>query len=173
MKLMKITSAVAVLLSVGFLGNLSLADSEGIIKYRKNVMKTNAGHMGAIMDILKNHLPLETHVVDHAGSINQNSKMILSMFPKGSDLGDTKAKPAIWKTGLNLKPHQRPLCVKAPHWPKSQKAGTSKLLQNKSEPSVKLVVDATNISRKENRALQSIVWFHIPADYLFRRFYCA
>ena len=97
MKLMKITSAAAVLLSVGFLGNLSLADSEGIIKYRKNVMKTNAGHMGAIMDILKNNLPLETHVVDHARSINQNSKMILSMFPKGSDLGDTKAKPAIWK----------------------------------------------------------------------------
>ena len=97
MKLMKITSAAAVLLSVGFLGNLSLADSEGIIKYRKNVMKTNAGHMGAIMDILKNHLPLETHVVDHARSINQNSKMILSMFPKGSDSGDTKAKTLIWK----------------------------------------------------------------------------
>ena len=97
MKLMKITSAAAVLLSVGFLGNLSLADSEGIIKYRKNVMKTNAGHMGAIMDILKNNLPLETHVVDHARSINQNSKMILSMFPKGSDFGDTKAKPSIWK----------------------------------------------------------------------------
>ena len=97
MKLMKITSVAALLLSVGFLGNLSLADSEGIIKYRKNVMKTNAGHMGAIMDILKNHLPLETHVVDHARSINQNSKMILSMFPKGSDSGDTKAKTSIWK----------------------------------------------------------------------------
>ena len=97
MKLMKITSAVAVFLSVGFLGNLSLADSEGIIKYRKNVMKTSAGHMGAIMDILKNNLPLEIHFVDHARSINQNSKMILSMFPKGSDIGDTKAKPSIWK----------------------------------------------------------------------------
>ena len=97
MKRMKITYATVVLLSVGFIGNLSLADSKGIIKYRKNVMKTNAGHMGAITDILKNHLPLETHIVDHARSINQNSKMILSMFPKGSDFGDTKAKPAIWK----------------------------------------------------------------------------
>ena len=87
---------VAVLLSVGFFGNLSLADSEGIIKYRKKVMKTSAGHMGAIMDILKNHLPLEAHVVDHARSINQSGKMILSMFPKGSDFGDTRAKPAIW-----------------------------------------------------------------------------
>ena len=52
--------------------------------------------MGAIMDILKNRLPLEAHVVDHARSINQSGKMILSMFPKGSDFGDTRAKPAIW-----------------------------------------------------------------------------
>ena len=97
MKRIEKIAAVAVLLSVGFFGNLSLADSEGIIKYRKKVMKTSAGHMGAIMDILKNHLPLETHVVDHARSIDQNSKMILSMFPKGSDSGETKAKTSIWK----------------------------------------------------------------------------
>ena len=97
MKRIKITYVTAVLLSVGFFGNLSLADSEGIINYRKNVMKTNAGHMGAIMDILKNHLPLQAHFADHAKSISQNSKMTLSMFPKGSDLGDTKAKPSIWK----------------------------------------------------------------------------
>ena len=97
MKKIKKVAALTVLLSFCFLVSSTLADSEGIIKYRKNVMKTNAGHMGAIMDILKNHLPLETHVVDHARSINQNSKMILSMFPKGSDIGDTKAKPSIWK----------------------------------------------------------------------------
>ena len=35
------------------------------------------------------------------------------------------------------------------------------------------MVDATNISEKENRELHSIVWFHIPADYLFKRFYRA
>ena len=53
--------------------------------------------MGAIMDILKNRLPLEAHVLDHARSIQQNSKMTLEMFPKGSGFGDTKAKPAIWE----------------------------------------------------------------------------
>lgn len=97
MKRMKIVAAVTVLLSVGFFVNLTLAESEGIIKYRQNVMKTNGGHMGAIMDILKNRLPLEVHVLDHARSIQQNSKMTLEMFPKGSGFGDTKAKPAIWE----------------------------------------------------------------------------
>ena len=97
MKRMKITSASVVLLSLLFFGSSVSADSEGLIKYRKNVMKSTRSHMGAIADILKNRLPLQAHFADHAKSIYQNSKMTLSMFPKGSDLGDTKAKPLIWK----------------------------------------------------------------------------
>ena len=97
MKRMKITSASVVLLSLLFFGSSVSADSEGLIKYRKNVMKSTRSHMGAIADILKNRLPLQEHFADHAKSIYQNSKMTLSMFPKGSDLGDTKAKPSIWK----------------------------------------------------------------------------
>ena len=85
------------MLSFCFFSSSSLADSKGIIKYRQNVMKATGGHMGAIVDILKNRLPLADHIVDHARSIQQNSKMTLAMFPKGSGLGDTKAKPVIWE----------------------------------------------------------------------------
>ena len=95
-KKMKLT-AVSILLSIIFYGSLSFADSHGIIKYRQNVMKSTAGHMGAIVDILKNGLPLEAHVSDHARSMLQNSRMTLSMFPKGSGKGRTKAKLAIWE----------------------------------------------------------------------------
>ena len=102
MKLMKITSASVVLLSLLFFGSSVSADSEGLIKYRKNVMISTRGHMGAIADILKNSLPLHAHFADHAKSIYQNSKMTLSMFPKGSGLGDTKAKPSIWKNWSNF-----------------------------------------------------------------------
>ena len=97
MKMMKITSAPMVLLSLLFFGSTVSADLEGLIKYRKNVMKSTRSHMGAIADILKNRLPLQEHFADHAKSIYQNSKMTLSMFPKGSGLGDTKAKPSIWQ----------------------------------------------------------------------------
>lgn len=90
-------AALIVLLSFCFFGSSSLADSKGIIKYRQNVMKATGGHMGAIVDILKNRLPLADHIVDHARSIQQNSKMTLAMFPKGSALGKTKAKADIWK----------------------------------------------------------------------------
>ena len=84
------------LLSFCFFCSSSLADSKGIIKYRQNVMKSTAGHMGAIVDILKNGLSLKAHVSDHAHSMLQNSRMTLSMFPKGSGKGRTKSKQAIW-----------------------------------------------------------------------------
>ena len=93
---MKLT-AVLILHSIIFYGTLSFADSHGIIKYRQNVMKSTAGHMGAILDILKNGLPLEAHIVDHARSMLQISRMILSMFPEGSGKGRTKSKQAIWE----------------------------------------------------------------------------
>ena len=89
--------AVSIFLSITFFGTLSFADSHGIIKYRQNVMKSTAGHLGAIVDILKNGLPLEAHVADHARSMLQNSRMTLSMFPKGSGKGRTKSKQSIWE----------------------------------------------------------------------------
>ena len=92
-----ILTAVSILLTIIFYVSLSFADSHGIIKYRQNVMKSTAGHMGAIVDILKNGLPLEAHVADHARSMLQNSRMTLSMFPKGSGKGRTKSKQSIWK----------------------------------------------------------------------------
>ena len=92
-----IKSAVAMWSFIFFYGTSSLADSRGLIKYRQNVMKSTAGHMGAIVDILKNHLPLETHIVDHARSMLQISRMILSMFPEGSGKGRTRSKQAIWE----------------------------------------------------------------------------
>ena len=96
MKQIKKVAALTVLLSFCFFGSSSLADSKGIIKYRQNVMKSTAGHMGAIVDILKNGLSLKAHVSDHARSMLQNSRMTLSMFPKGSGKGRTKSKQAIW-----------------------------------------------------------------------------
>ena len=97
MKQVKNVAALTVLISVCFFGSTSLADSKGIIKYRQNVMKATGGHMGAIVSILKNRLPLPSHMIDHAISIQQNSKMTLSMFPKGSGIGDTRARKAIWE----------------------------------------------------------------------------
>ena len=40
---------------------------------------------------------------DENSSINKNNKMTLAMFPKGSGLGDTKAKSTIWENWTKFK----------------------------------------------------------------------
>ena len=90
-------TAALLLLLIFVYGTVSFADSLGIIKYRQNVMKSVSGHMGAIVDILKNSLPLKDHIVDHAFSMQQISRMTLSMFPEGSGKGRTKSKQVIWE----------------------------------------------------------------------------
>ena len=90
-------TAALLLLLIFVYGTVSFADSHGIIKYRQNVMKSVSGHMGAIVDILKNGLPLKDHIVDHARSMQQISRMTLSMFPEGSGKGQTKSKQVIWE----------------------------------------------------------------------------
>ena len=90
-------TAALLLLLIFVYGTVSFADSHGIIKYRQNVMKSVSGHMGEIVDILKNGLPLKDHIVDHALSMQQISRMTLSMFPEGSGKGRTKSKQVIWE----------------------------------------------------------------------------
>ena len=97
MKKRTLIKTISILLPVYFYGTSSFADSIGIIKYRQNVMKSAAGHMGAIVGILKNRLPLEDHIVDHARSLIQISRMTLSIFPEGSGKGQTKSKQVIWE----------------------------------------------------------------------------
>ena len=54
MKHMNTIRGLSVLFLLIIINNSAIAQAEGIIKYRKNVMKQTGGHMGAIMDILKN-----------------------------------------------------------------------------------------------------------------------
>ena len=97
MKTPTLLKAVSMLLLIVVYGTFLFADSHGIIKYRQNVMKSAAGHMGAIVGILKNRLPLEAHIEDHARSLIQISRMTLSIFPEGSSKGRTKSKKVIWE----------------------------------------------------------------------------
>ena len=87
-KLIFLTSLVCIVLS----NKIVSSESAGIIKYRQNIMKATAGHMGAIVGILKNNLPIKEHIIEHANSLKQISKMTLDIFPKGSGVGKTNAK---------------------------------------------------------------------------------
>ena len=90
-------SAVAAL--AAGIGMASAADeSENVIKYRQNVMRSIGGHMGAISGVVKGEVSFGSHVGAHAESMAATSQLIVDMFPAGSTTGaETRAKPEIWQ----------------------------------------------------------------------------
>lgn len=76
---------------------LYAADSKDTIKYRKNIMKTIGANASASAAILKGKVDHKDRLSDHAKTLDTFTKDIAELFPKGSDSGDTRALPSIWK----------------------------------------------------------------------------
>ena len=74
------------------------ADEESMIDYRKDVMLSMAAHLTALTELLTGDLELdERHVETQATSLGLNAQLVSSLFPPGSDEGDTSALPGIWQ----------------------------------------------------------------------------
>jgi cytochrome c556 len=73
------------------------SEPEDIIKYRKNVMKSNGAHMAAAAGIVQGKLPeYKKRLTDHAQAIVTFTRDIPALFPKDSDFGDTDALNTVW-----------------------------------------------------------------------------
>lgn len=80
-----------------FVSTSAFADDDGAIKYRKAVMKSIGGHMGAMAGIMKKTGGTPAHLKAHADGMASLSKMTADLFPDGSEFGDTTALPVIWE----------------------------------------------------------------------------
>lgn len=89
--------ALPTLLAVGWLHGLNAAQPEDIIKYRRNVMKSQGGHMGAAADILRGKVEFGSDLTYHTEALAASLKTVSKLFPEGSDFGDTRAKSEVWK----------------------------------------------------------------------------
>ncbi|MDE0678771.1 MAG: cytochrome c [Gammaproteobacteria bacterium] len=77
---------------------VATADEQGMIDYRKDVMLSMAAHLSALTELLAGGLELdEGHVETQATSLGLNAQLVSSLFPPGSDEGDTSALPGIWQ----------------------------------------------------------------------------
>ena len=72
-------------------------EPENVIKYRQNVMRAITGHIAAIAGVLKGEVTYAEHIVAHARAMHATSMMIPDIFPAGSGVGETRAKPEIWQ----------------------------------------------------------------------------
>lgn len=72
-------------------------DAEGAIKYRQAIMKGNAGHAGAIAQIVKGTVDHKDHLAGHAHALHELSRYVPAAF-KDRAMGEkTRAKENIWK----------------------------------------------------------------------------
>ena len=90
-------AACAALMTVSLSAPAAIASDEGEIKYRKSVMKAVGGHMGAIAGILKQETGNAANLQVHTEGMLQLSTITASLFPKGSDFGDTTVLPKVWE----------------------------------------------------------------------------
>jgi len=77
-------------------GTAFAAESEDIIKYRQNVMKSQGAHLAASAAIIQGKVDFKNQLGDHVKALQASSKDISGLFPKGSDFGETKALDAVW-----------------------------------------------------------------------------
>ncbi|MDH5772204.1 MAG: cytochrome c [Rhodospirillaceae bacterium] len=69
---------------------------ENAIKYRQSVMKAVGGNMGAMVGIMKGAGD-KANLATHAGAMADLAKIAPTLFPAGSDFGETTALPVIWE----------------------------------------------------------------------------
>jgi len=88
-----IATACAVLMAAP----MAIADeAENYIKYRQAVMKAIGGHMGASSQIVRGRVSPEGALGMHADALARLNADLASLFPEGSDFGETKARAEIW-----------------------------------------------------------------------------
>lgn len=74
------------------------AKPEDAIKYRQSALSVMGTHFGRIGAVVQGRVPFDAKAVaDNANVVVFMSKLPFVAFVEGSDKGNTKAKPEIWK----------------------------------------------------------------------------
>jgi len=71
-------------------------EPENIIKYRKSVMESVGGHMNASALIVAGKASFSGDLPEHTQALANALSKVTTLFPEGSDFGDTRALDAIW-----------------------------------------------------------------------------
>jgi cytochrome c556 len=98
---MKIIAALAIgvaAMSVGLSANAQFAKPEDAVKYRKSALTVLATHFGRVGAMANGRVPFDAKLAaENADIAAMASKLPWAAFGDGTDKGDTRAKPEIWK----------------------------------------------------------------------------
>lgn len=90
--------ALTALVAVPFSAQAQFAKPEDAIKYRKAAFTVMANHFARIGTVVKGEKPYDKAAVESdAAVVEMMAKLPWHAFVPGTDSGDTKAQPDIWK----------------------------------------------------------------------------
>jgi cytochrome c556 len=97
-------ASALLMLAMGLPAQAQFAKPEDAIKYRKASFTVMAAHFGRLGAMANGRAPYDAKAAaDNADVVATLSKLPWAAFGEGSDKGDTRAKPEIWKEAANYK----------------------------------------------------------------------
>jgi cytochrome c556 len=100
---MSISSAL-LMLATSLPAQAQFAKPEDAIKYRKASFTVMAAHFGRLGAMANGRIPYDAKAAaDNADVVATLSKLPWAAFGEGTDKGDTRAKPEIWKEAAKYK----------------------------------------------------------------------
>lgn len=98
------TLIVAAVLLSSAAAHAQFAKPEDAIKYRKNALFVMQQHYARIGAMVSGKAPFDAKAAaDNAAVADYMAKLPWAAFGEGTDMGDTKAKPEIWKEQAKFK----------------------------------------------------------------------
>lgn len=92
-----IFSVAVLLVGLSCVANAAeLKNAKDIVKYRQSVMTSQSGHMAAAAAIIQGKVDFKDQLGAHVKALEATTKDIDSLFPKGTDVGKTKALKEVW-----------------------------------------------------------------------------
>jgi cytochrome c556 len=122
-------------------------NAKNIVKYRMMVMKSQAAHMGAAAEIIQGKVDFKDQLLGHVKALEATTKDIVSLFPKGTDVGKTKARKEVWTKTDEFRKRAKNAEEKSAALAKVVAAGDTQ----KYGPSFKELADACKACHKDFR----------------------
>jgi len=90
--------------AVSFSAAAQFAKPEDAVKYRKAALTVTAAHFGRLGAMAQGKAPFDAKsAADNAEIVASMAKLPWAAFGEGTDGGETKAKPEVWKQNAKFK----------------------------------------------------------------------
>lgn len=90
--------------AISFTASAQFAKPEDAIKYRKAAFSVTAAHFGRLGAMAQGKVAFDAKAaVDNAEVVANMAKLPWAAFGEGTDVGETKAKPEVWKQSAKFK----------------------------------------------------------------------